>query len=114
MPWKRKAALGVGVGVGILSTGFVAQRQWDRLTRVTWNDIPPPNYEVPSREQQITKLKENSPYDILVIGGGATGTGVALDAASRKMKVALVEKDDFGAGLLFLNLLELFSGIIDR
>jgi glycerol-3-phosphate dehydrogenase len=36
--------------------------------------------------------------DLLVIGGGITGSGIALDAASRGMKVALVEKDDFAAG----------------
>lgn len=45
---------------------------------------------------QDTKSEE--PYDLLVIGGGATGTGVALDAASRGLKVALVEKDDFASG----------------
>ncbi|KAK2747584.1 mitochondrial glycerol-3-phosphate dehydrogenase [Onygenales sp. PD_40] len=38
------------------------------------------------------------PYDLLVIGGGATGSGIALDAASRGLKVALVERDDFSAG----------------
>jgi glycerol-3-phosphate dehydrogenase len=37
-------------------------------------------------------------YDVLVIGGGATGAGVALDAASRGLKTALVERDDFAAG----------------
>jgi glycerol-3-phosphate dehydrogenase len=37
-------------------------------------------------------------FDVLVIGGGITGAGVALDAASRGLKVALVEKDDFAAG----------------
>lgn len=37
-------------------------------------------------------------YDLLVIGGGATGTGVALDAATRGLKVALVERDDFASG----------------
>lgn len=37
-------------------------------------------------------------YDLLIIGGGATGTGIALDAASRGLKVALVERDDFAAG----------------
>ncbi|EER37690.1 glycerol-3-phosphate dehydrogenase [Histoplasma capsulatum H143] len=37
-------------------------------------------------------------YDLLVIGGGATGSGIALDAASRGLKVALVERDDFSAG----------------
>lgn len=40
----------------------------------------------------------NEVFDLLVVGGGATGTGIALDAASRGLKVALVEKDDFAAG----------------
>ncbi len=37
-------------------------------------------------------------YDLLVIGGGATGTGIALDAATRGLKVAMVERDDFASG----------------
>ncbi|KAK3176744.1 hypothetical protein OEA41_008069 [Lepraria neglecta] len=38
------------------------------------------------------------PYDLLVIGGGATGSGIALDAATRGLKVAMVERDDFASG----------------
>jgi glycerol-3-phosphate dehydrogenase len=38
------------------------------------------------------------PVDVLVVGGGVTGAGVALDAATRGLSVALVEKRDFGAG----------------
>jgi glycerol-3-phosphate dehydrogenase len=37
-------------------------------------------------------------YDLLIIGGGITGAGIALDAASRGLKVALVEKNDFASG----------------
>ncbi|MGI8793052.1 MAG: FAD-dependent oxidoreductase [Acidimicrobiales bacterium] len=37
-------------------------------------------------------------YDVLVIGGGITGAGVALDAAARGLRTALVEKDDFASG----------------
>lgn len=37
-------------------------------------------------------------YDLLIIGGGITGAGIALDAASRGMKTALVEKNDFAYG----------------
>jgi glycerol-3-phosphate dehydrogenase len=37
-------------------------------------------------------------FDVLVIGGGITGAGVALDAASRGLRTALVERDDFGSG----------------
>lgn len=38
------------------------------------------------------------PYDLLIIGGGATGAGIALDAATRGLKVAMVERDDFSSG----------------
>src|SRR3954464_8484184 len=37
-------------------------------------------------------------FDLVVIGGGITGAGVALDAASRGYSVALVERDDFASG----------------
>jgi glycerol-3-phosphate dehydrogenase len=37
-------------------------------------------------------------WDLLVIGGGITGAGIALDAASRGLQVALVERDDYAAG----------------
>ncbi len=37
-------------------------------------------------------------YDVLVIGGGITGVGIALDAASRGLKTALLDKQDFAAG----------------
>ncbi|WP_020674826.1 glycerol-3-phosphate dehydrogenase/oxidase [Geopsychrobacter electrodiphilus] len=50
------------------------------------------------RSQYLQHLKDGSSYDLLVIGGGATGCGVALDAASRGLKVALVEKNDFAEG----------------
>lgn len=41
---------------------------------------------------------EREHFDLLVIGGGATGAGVALDAASRGLSVALVERGDFASG----------------
>src|SRR6478735_389155 len=37
-------------------------------------------------------------FDVVVIGGGITGAGVALDAASRGYSVALVERDDYASG----------------
>ncbi len=49
------------------------------------------------RENDIRRLKEEQ-FDVLIIGGGATGTGVALDAALRGLKVALVESGDFASG----------------
>ncbi len=41
---------------------------------------------------------ENTDWDILIIGGGATGVGTAIDAASRGYKTLLVEKEDYGKG----------------
>jgi len=50
-----------------------------------------------SRQTTIDTLSKDV-FDLVVIGGGITGAGIALDAASRGMKVALVEKGDFASG----------------
>ncbi len=50
------------------------------------------------REEIIAGLKQQEPFDLLIIGGGGTGCGIALDAATRGLKVALVEKNDFSEG----------------
>lgn len=85
--------------------------------------VPPPGYGgggklrpptfplLSSRAEQISRLEASGRvadgagavdvdevYDLLIIGGGATGSGIALDAVTRGLKVALVERDDFGSG----------------
>lgn len=50
------------------------------------------------RAEQLARLREGKPFDLVVVGGGATGTGVALDAASRGFSVALFEAQDFAKG----------------
>ncbi|MDC3416639.1 glycerol-3-phosphate dehydrogenase/oxidase [Aquibacillus salsiterrae] len=50
-----------------------------------------------NRSQTYDKM-ENEELDLLVIGGGITGAGIALDAVTRGMKVAVIEKQDFAAG----------------
>jgi glycerol-3-phosphate dehydrogenase len=88
--------------------------------------IPPKFPTIKSREAQIADLKRSSGatkdavsqlvaskrssgapkdsradddiYDLLVIGSGATGSGIALDAVTRGLKVALVDRDDFASG----------------
>ncbi|BFP41409.1 glycerol-3-phosphate dehydrogenase [Flavobacteriaceae bacterium GF1] len=50
-----------------------------------------------NRKDTLKKL-ENESFDLVIIGGGITGGGIALDAASRGLKVALLEKDDFASG----------------
>lgn len=50
------------------------------------------------REDLLNRLAEPKVYDIAVVGGGATGLGVALDAASRGFSVVLIESHDFAKG----------------
>lgn len=76
--------------------------------------VPPSFPRIKSRDEQIADLQrsaggalalnaqskegEEEPYDLLVIGAGATGSGIALDAVTRGLKVAVVERDDFSSG----------------
>jgi glycerol-3-phosphate dehydrogenase len=98
---------------------------------------PPVLWTPPTREQMLGALKSNRPikgfreveetqgrekaekegedgFDLLIIGGGATGAGTAVDAASRGLKVALVERDDFSSGQLLRDLLVFFTPTYDR
>jgi glycerol-3-phosphate dehydrogenase len=54
-------------------------------------------FSAETRAASLARMAENT-FDVLVIGGGITGAGIALDAASRGFSVALVEKADFAAG----------------
>ncbi|ODH46538.1 hypothetical protein GX48_07376 [Paracoccidioides brasiliensis] len=86
-------------------------------------DIPPRFPQVKSRDEQISELRRSAKnelqptkqitsrlsqggegdkdkegiYDLLIIGAGATGAGIALDAATRGLKIALVEREDFSS-----------------
>jgi glycerol-3-phosphate dehydrogenase len=61
---------------------------------------------MPAQDQLVTPFTraamlerlEADPFDVLVVGGGITGAGVALDAATRGLRTALVEADDFASG----------------
>ncbi len=50
-----------------------------------------------NRHETLAKLQAEQ-FDLLIVGGGITGAGIALDAASRGIKTALVEMQDFAAG----------------
>lgn len=56
-------------------------------------ETPPP----PSRSERLRTLGSEA-FDVLIIGGGVTGTGAARDAALRGLRVALVEREDFASG----------------
>lgn len=50
------------------------------------------------REEMIARLEAGETWDVIVVGGGATGVGCAVDAASRGYRTLLVEQSDFGKG----------------
>src|SRR5271166_6424660 len=52
-----------------------------------------------NRQEMYGRLREHAgPWDMIIIGGGATGTGAAIDAAARGYKTLLLEQADFGKG----------------
>jgi len=55
------------------------------------------SFSAQTRAANLARMAEER-FDVLVIGGGITGAGIALDAATRGLSVALVEKDDFASG----------------
>ena len=57
------------------------------------------NFKLKNREEHIKDLiYPKAEFDLLIVGGGANGAGVALEAASRGLKCAVVEAYDFSAG----------------
>jgi len=59
---------------------------------------PPSPTEPPSRAALLARLEREPRWDVIVIGGGATGLGTAVDAASRGYRTLLVEAADFAKG----------------
>lgn len=51
-----------------------------------------------NRDAMLQRIKDEKEWDIVIIGGGATGLGAAVDAASRGYKTLLIEQFDFGKG----------------
>ena len=51
-----------------------------------------------NRQSLIEQLDSTTEFDICIIGGGATGLGIAVDAASRGYKTVLFEQHDFAKG----------------
>ena len=51
-----------------------------------------------NNSQQMFDSIESTTFDLLIIGGGITGAGIALDATQRGLKVCLIEKEDYASG----------------
>ncbi|KAF8066195.1 SDP6 [Scenedesmus sp. PABB004] len=86
-PWL--GVLGIGAGGGILLNADDGHGSDVQLATA-----------LPSRAAHVKALSTSraAPFDLLVIGGGATGSGIALDAATRGLRTAMIERADFGSG----------------
>ena len=52
-----------------------------------------------NRDEMLARIaRQQQPWDVAIIGGGATGAGIAVDAASRGYSVVLLEQGDLGQG----------------
>lgn len=90
----------VGVSlVTLLPSNLVEAEQAQQIKqKLVDRWVPPTRFDMISRLKSSTE--EGNQFDLLIIGGGATGVGCALDAATRGLKVAMVERDDFSSGIL--------------
>lgn len=90
----------ITVGILFLSIAmalrYVWKRRYMKLISGLMNE-PPMDWTPPARESSVEKLKSVT-FDLLIIGGGCTGVGCALDGATRGLRVALVDAGDFGSG----------------
>ncbi|EPS70756.1 hypothetical protein M569_04004, partial [Genlisea aurea] len=102
--FRRLGAVAVVAGGGYLANSPAASSDRgssDPTFAALKQRIADPSAVVPDRAAQESFLmgsNSSNPLDILVVGGGATGCGVALDAATRGLRVGLVEREDFSSG----------------
>jgi len=92
------AGLGGGTYYLFVSPNAPDPRDVTRRYKVPLPWTPPPREELLKKLRRSGNGDAQEEFDLLVIGGGATGAGVALDAVTRGLKVALVERNDFSSG----------------
>jgi glycerol-3-phosphate dehydrogenase len=97
----RTAAYAAGTTVTIGGVGYYYLNAGPAYPPSTLESRrPPPPWTPPTRKEMLDDLKSSNEneFDLLIVGGGATGAGVAVDAATRGLRVALVEREDFSSG----------------
>ncbi|VDD79145.1 unnamed protein product [Mesocestoides corti] len=107
LTWKRLVVTGTAACVGTLGIMECAPKLLEARRMRACRLRPPPSMEeivlfnspLTTREQNVERMMKNSEiFDVLVIGGGATGTGIALDSVTRGLSTCLVDKQDFASG----------------
>nr|CAD7569372.1 unnamed protein product [Timema californicum] len=99
---RKLAAGGLALGTGAcLTTWLLAgennKKLWTPVVMAEVKQERRGKRTLPTRAEQIKSL-ETDCFDVLIIGGGASGAGCALDSVTRGLKTALVEWDDFASG----------------
>ena len=94
---KTALVAGGAVGASVVYLDFVKAPNHSEFNK-SYKPLLTTLETPPSRDDLLKKLKSTEKFDVLVIGGGATGTGAALDAVTRGLNVCLLEKNDFASG----------------
>ncbi|EOQ98780.1 hypothetical protein E3P77_02391 [Wallemia ichthyophaga] len=101
---SRNGLVGSTAALGLTSYAYLNSNKESISMDDSIDRRPSALWTPPSREHMLTKLgafdskDKEEIWDLLIVGGGATGAGVAVDAATRGYKTALVERDDFSSG----------------
>uniref|UniRef100_A0A6B2E8E4 Glycerol-3-phosphate dehydrogenase n=1 Tax=Phlebotomus kandelakii TaxID=1109342 RepID=A0A6B2E8E4_9DIPT len=90
--------VGLCVGTALAAWAFNTQNDSPYKVQMAAKPMKRAKRPLPLRGEQVAKLQSGEEFDVLIIGGGATGSGCALDAVTRGLKTALVEADDFASG----------------
>lgn len=99
MAFRKFGVTAVGTLLGGTFATYALRPNEEVLARVEMEGKPIKRArKLPMRPEQLASLQSGEEYDILIIGGGATGAGCALDACTRGLKTALVEANDFASG----------------
>lgn len=99
MAFRKLSVTALGTLIGGSVATYALRKNDDVLARVQMEEkVIKRARKLPPRSEQIVSLQANEEYDVLIIGGGATGAGCALDSCTRGLKTALVEANDFASG----------------
>ncbi|CAD7927810.1 unnamed protein product [Amoebophrya sp. A120] len=91
---KGVFGIGAGVGAGVLYCKYKNEEALAKSAELRKTVI---EERIPSRDEMLARLDAEE-FDVLVVGGGATGAGLALDATTRGLTTACVEQEDFASG----------------
>jgi glycerol-3-phosphate dehydrogenase len=99
MAFRKFGVTALGTLIGGSVATYALTKNDDMVARVQLEEkVIKRARKLPPRAEQIQTLQSGEEYDVLIIGGGATGAGCALDSCTRGLKTALVEASDFASG----------------